>query len=277
MRPHVRGQGGRAVEAVRLELYEGPLDLLLHLVRRQELDVLDLPLAHVARQFEEMIGALEVLDVDLAAEFLVTAATLAEIKSQQALPRPPEDEPPEDDEPDAVDGDLVARLLEYKRYKDAAAVLSARAESWAERFERAQPAAARGGRDASQDRIKDLELWDLLSAFARVVATQLDDEQSTVRDPDVPVHELVETVGERVRREGSVRFFALFVGERRRGPIVGLFLAVLELVRHHGYRAEQSELFGDITLRPPLEDDAESAGGGTEAPASPREPRAAPP
>ena len=249
---------GPAVERVTLELYEGPLDLLLHLVRRQELDVLDLPLAEVTRQFEEMIAALEVLDVDVAAEFLVVAATLAEIKSQQALPRvtaEADEEPAAEEE--SVDSDLVARLLQYKRYKDAAQVLAVRGEEWAERFERIGGERAAGRRDVSQDRIRDLELWDLLSAFSRIVRTQLDEEQTTVRDPDVPVHELVEQVGRRIRQEGEVRFFALFEGRRSRGPIVGLFLSVLELVRHHGFRAEQAELFGDIVLRPPITEDAD--------------------
>ena len=237
-----------------LDVFSGPLDLLLYLVRRQELDAADLPVARIARQFEELTRAVELIDVDAAAEFLVTAATLTEIKSRDVLPRAEAEETPGGDaDPEEPDGDLVARLLEYKRYKDASLVLAGRAEAWSERYERVQSAAPAGGREASLDRIRDVELWDLLSAFARVVRTQLEEEEKTVRVKELPVHELVEQVGGRIRAQGEVRFFDLFEGQRRRSPIVGLFLAVLELVRHHGFRAEQPEVFGDITLRPPAD------------------------
>ena len=239
---------------IRLELFEGPLDLLLHLVRKQELDVLDLPVAQIARQFDEILTALELLDVDLAAEFLVTAATLTEIKSQQVLPRPAEEELPEETE-DSNDDGLVARLIEYKRYKDASLLLAERAASWSERFERIPDDRSAIGREISRDRIKDLELWDLLSAFSRVIQTQLEETEERQKIRDVPVHELVKQVDARIRQEGEVSFFTLFADARQRPMIVGLFLAVLELVRHHNFRAAQTVLFGDILLRPPLSED----------------------
>lgn len=235
---------------VQLDVFRGPLDLLLYLVRKQELDIGNLPLAEITTQFNEFLIALEWLDLDLAAEFLVTATTLAEYKSHHVLPRTEdaaEDEPTDD----VVDSQLVARLLEYKRYKDASKILEERAAAAAERYERSTQPIARKTRDQSQDRIRDIELWDLLSAFARIVRSQVGTEETTLREQEIPVHIYVEEIGKQIHAEGEVRFFDLFAGHNSRGPIVGIFLSILELVRHHGYRAEQSELFGDIVLRPP--------------------------
>ena len=240
---------------VQLDVFRGPLDLLLYLVRKQELDIGQLPLATIAAQFNEFLIALEVLDLDLAAEFLITATTLAEFKSNAVLPQATEEDVDADElaEETSVDSQLVARLVEYKRYKDASSELELMAAEAAERFERIPEQMTRSARDPQQDRIRDIELWDLLSAFARIVKSQLSTDETKLREKEIPVHIYVEQVGAEIREQGEVRFFELFAEKRSRSPIVGIFLAILELVRHHGFRAEQSELFGDIVLRPPPE------------------------
>ena len=240
---------------VQLDVFRGPIDLLLYLVRKQELDIGALPLATIASQFNEFLIALEVLNLDLAAEFLITATTLAEYKSQHVLPKSMEDDATAvgDVEEDAVDENLVARLVEYKRYKDASRQLEQMAAEAAERFERIPVAVKRAARDPQQDRIRDIELWDLLSAFARVVKSQLSTDETRLQDKEIPVHIYVERVGEEILEKGEVSFFELFAEKQTRSPIVGIFLAILELVRHHGFRAEQKDLFGDIILRPPPE------------------------
>ena len=123
---------------MQLDVFRGPLDLLLYLVRKQELDIGALPLAEIAEQFNQFLIALEVLDLEMAAEFLVTATTLAEFKSHAVLPQSAETEDVEQDDTgdESVDAELVARLVEYKRYKDAAQLLEVRAAEAAERFER---------------------------------------------------------------------------------------------------------------------------------------------
>lgn len=239
---------------VQMDVFRGPIDLLLYLVRKQELDIGQLPLAKITAQFNEFLIALEVLDLDLAAEFLITATTLAEFKSQYVLPGN-NDEPaePAEEIDEAPDANLVARLVEYKRYRDASRQLERMAAEAAERFERIPVTVERSARDPQQDRIKDIELWDLLSAFARVVKSQLSTDETKLQDKEIPVHIYVDQVGAEIVEKGEVRFFELFAEKRTRSPIVGIFLAILELVRHHGFRAEQKELFGDIILRPPPE------------------------
>src|SRR6516165_3374144 len=144
---------------VDLETFRGPLDLLLYLVKREEVDIRDIPIARVADQFKQYLDVLTLIDVERAGDFLVMAATLMEIKSKMLLPRPPESAE-EDDDPRL---ELVKQLLQYKRFKEAAALLEARAEQQSQRLARqaaAAPASAPG-----LPPLKPVELWDLVSAF----------------------------------------------------------------------------------------------------------------
>ena len=246
-----------AAYRVDLDLFTGPIDLLLYLVRRSEIEASSLTLTRVVEQFREMVEALELigqqLDLDLAGDFVVAVATLLEIKGRQTLPQEVDEaaEPVEavEQEPNA---DLVARLLQFKRFRDAATGLAEQAARQSERYTRMTVERPPSGSDPASDRIRGIEIWDLLSAFSRIAATQLDRGVETIRDEEVPVHVYVEQVAERIRQQGEVRFHALFDGERSRSRVVGLFLAILELVRHHGYAAEQLG-DGDITICPPAE------------------------
>lgn len=250
---------------VELDIFSGPLDLLLYLVRKNEVDVLDLPIARITEQFQELLGVLEFIDIDLAGEFVVMASTLVEIKSRLVLPRPPEetdDEAPvETDDPR---GELIQRLLEYRRFRDAAQALEERAAEWQERYPRLSDDRPTAGKDPAADRIKEVELWDLVSALGRVLRHQQVEEETSIKYDETPVAVYVERVAERVRREREVKFTDLFEGEYLRSRIVGLFLALLELLRHHGFRAEQPTDYGEIYIRPPL---AETAAGAETRPA----------
>lgn len=237
---------------VSLDIFGGPLDLLLYLVRRNELDVLALPLAKIAQQFLEYLEVLKFLDLEEVGEFVVTAATLVEIKSRESLPRPQEtDEEQPLEDADEPAGDLIRRLLEYKKYKDAAAALVEQAALWRQRYPRL--ADDRPGRraDRGADRIKEVELWDLVSALGRVLKHKEVEREARIRYDDVPISVHMERVAERVRREGRTAFSAFFEQTNRRSRIVGLFLAILELLRHHGFRAEQPVDFGEIWILPP--------------------------
>src|SRR5262245_15242940 len=153
---------------VDLDTFCGPLDLLLYLVKRDEIDILDIPIARVADQFREAIELLEIVDVEGAGEFLVMAATLMEIKSKMLLPRT-ESTAEEEEDPRL---DLVKQPIEYKKYKDAAALLEEQAEKHLLRLPRT-PVQRPGAPDPAQQPLHRVELWDLVSAFGRLVRETL--------------------------------------------------------------------------------------------------------
>lgn len=237
---------------VDLDLFSGPLDLLLHLVKRNEVDVGEVALAKVASQFAGYLEVLQFIDLDLAGEFLVTASTLVEIKSHSVLPRDEEPEAEETHADDLARSELVRRLLEYRKFKEAAAELEERAARWQERYPRLSIEQPSDGGDRSEDRIREVELWDLVSALGRVLQARESVGVGSLQRDETPVAELVVQIGDRVRTEGRVAFSDCFAGLNDRGRIVGVFLAILELVRHHGFRAEQPNDYGEIWIEQPV-------------------------
>ncbi|WP_437191405.1 segregation and condensation protein A [Planctomicrobium sp. SH527] len=239
---------------VELDLFTGPLDLLLYLVRRNEVDIVDLPIAKIAQQFHEFLEVLQTLDLDLVGDFVVMASTLVEIKSRNVLPTRNEDE----DLAVAMNAngdprsDLIRQLLDYKQFKDAANKLDERAQQWQERYPRLTDERPSSGKDPAADRIKEVELWDLVSALGRILKRKEVESDSTIRYDETPIQTYVEQIGALIRELGRVEFSSLFGEESIRSKIIGMFLAVLELIRHHGYRCEQPNDFGEIMLLPPL-------------------------
>lgn len=237
---------------VKLDLYCGPLDLLLYLVRREELDILRLPIARITTQFLEYLAVLEFIDFDEVGEFVVLASTLVEIKSRLLLPQ--EDQPPVEPEfQDDSRSQLIRQLLQYKQYKDAARALEERAAEWQERYPRLSDDRPRLGKDPSADRIKEVELWDLVSALARVLRKKAVEQETRIQYDDTPIAVYAQRIRRRIQAEGRVAFSAFFERTNVRSKIVGVFLAILELVRHHGYRAVQPVEYGDIWILPPVE------------------------
>ena len=242
---------------VEIDIFSGPLDLLLYLVRRNEVDVIDLPIAKIAAHFMDYLEILEFLDLDLIGDFLVMASTLIEIKSRMVLPRPEEAEVEETDVEEDPRGELIQQLLEYKKFKDAASALEERAAEWQERFPRLSDERPLTGKDHAADPIKEVELWDLVSALARVVRQKEIEEETCIEYDDTPISVYVERMRARIIAEGKVTFSSCFEGTNFRSKIIGIFLAVLELLRHHHYRADQPTDFGDIWIYPPVEPPAE--------------------
>ncbi len=235
---------------VELDLYTGPLDLLLYLVRRDELDIANLPVAPVVAQFLDYLQLLEAIDLNSVGDFIVMASTLTEIKSRLVLPSDnSETEVELDDDPRS---DLIQQLLEYRKFRNAAQRLEERAAKWQERYPRLTDDRPKSGRDASNDRIKEVELWDLVSALGRVLKLQDDTRPARILYDDTPIAVYIDRIGARVRNEQKVRFNSLFDNETLRSKIIGMFLAILELLRHHGFRAQQEAEYGDIYLLPPL-------------------------
>jgi len=242
------------VYRVELDLFTGPLDLLLYLVRRDEVDIIDLPIARITQQFHEFLDVLQQLDLDLVGDFVVMASTLVEIKSRNVLPTQNE----EQEEPllPGANGDprsdLIRQLLEYKQFKEVASALEEQALQWQERYPRLSDERPSTGKNPAADRIKEVELWDLVSALGRILKRNEVDSNTTIRYDETPIQAYVEQIGGHIRQTGRVLFTSLFDDQAIRSKIIGMFLAVLELIRHHDFRCEQAEDFSEIYLLPPL-------------------------
>jgi segregation and condensation protein A len=232
---------------VELDDYHGPVDLLLYLVRQHELEVTALPLAVIIEQYLSYIAVLEQIDVNAVGDFLDMASTLIEIKSRMVLPGEEEVE----DELEDPRQELVSRLLEYKQYRDAASMLEERARQWSERFPRMASDLPSRPHAPEHQPIMQVELWDLVSAFGRVLkGKQAVRGPENIRYDETPIHVYMQRIDARVRSEGRVAFTALFEAAVHKSALVGMFLAVLELVRHQHARASQPELFGEIWIEP---------------------------
>jgi segregation and condensation protein A len=232
---------------VQLDLFAGPLDLLWYLVRKQELDILDIPIARVTDQYLEMLTVLEVIDVNAVGDFLELATRLMEIKSRLMLPRHEEEQEAEEQVEDPRH-DIVQRLLEYKKYKDAASMLAERGQLWQQRFARRANDMPTGGVDPAEQPIHEVELWDLVSAFARVVRDNAAAIPKAIRYDDTPIEVYMDRIRVRLATESQIAFSSLFEPGMIRSQMIGIFLSVLELIRHHHVQVEQPDLFGEIMI-----------------------------
>ena len=232
---------------VDLELFRGPLDLLLYLVRKHELDVVDIRIAAVTEQYLDYIAVLEQINVDAVGDFLDLASLLIELKSRAALPSEEEVETELEDPRQ----ELVRRLLEYKQYRDAASMLEERSRAWCERLLRLANDLPARQVTPDQQPIQEVELWDLVSAFGRVLkAKNSVSGPESIRYDETPIHVYMQRIDDRLRRDRRVSFTAFFESSVHKTTLVGMFLAVLELVRHQHARAAQQALFGEIWLEP---------------------------
>lgn len=233
--------------AVQLDDYHGPMDLLVYLVRKHELSVVDLPLARIIDQYLEFIAVLEQIDVDAVGDFLDMASSLIEIKSRMVLPG--EEEVVEE----LADPrrDLVRRLLEFKQYRDAASMLEERSREWRERFPRVAIDAPPRALEPHEQPIREVELWDLVSAFGRVLKQKIAATGPThIRYDDTPIHVFMQRIDARLRSAGRIAFADLFEVAVHKSTLIGMFLAVLQLMRYQHARAAQSEVFDEIWLEP---------------------------
>lgn len=231
---------------IELEEFAGPLDLLLHLVRKEEVELEALPIARVTDQFLRYVERLEQLDLDRAGDYLVMAAQLLEWKARALLPPPPAGTPAA--AAAAAAGEdararLVQELLEYRDLKERARLLAERADERARRFDRETE---RRIEDAPA--LKNVDIWDLVTAFQRLEkAIGALPATRVVEADEAPLSVFVDRVRERLRR-GPVRFEDLFEGAPSRGALVATFLALLELIRLGEVRARQAGPFGEIAI-----------------------------
>ncbi|MBN1555937.1 MAG: segregation/condensation protein A [Phycisphaerae bacterium] len=245
---------------VNLEMYNGPLDLLLYLIRRDEVDIHDIPIVSITEQYLAYVDMLQALDPNLAGEFLVMAATLIEIKSRVLLPA--SEVPEGEDDGFDIDprADLVRQLLQYKAFKDAAGDLKAAGELQALKFVR-NPGRIHLGDEKDVD-LEEVQIWDLFDAFRNVMdAIGKRPQNHEVIYDDTPVELHAEDILDRLHRDGTMSFEKIFEGREQRSEVIGLFLAVLELIRLQKIFVVQGANFGQIDVHlnpnPPAERDVE--------------------
>jgi segregation and condensation protein A len=228
--------------ALHLGAFEGPLDLLLHLIREQKLDILDLPMAEVTRQYMDYLHLMEELNLEIAAEFVAMAAQLLQIKSRMMLPRPPAETGEEDPRED-----LVQRLLDYQQVKAAAQELAARESSW-------QSVVFTPGLDIQEHaRVEDepikATLFDLLGAYREALRRLLPPPPVQVRTAPKTLDQRIRELLESLTGERWHAFDSLLATSRTREDLVLTFLAVLEMVRTGQVRLVQPEPFGEIRVQ----------------------------
>lgn len=241
-----RSDGGEGHYRVRLPVFEGPLDLLLHLIRVNEINIYDIPIAEVTRQYEVHLGLMRELDLEVAGEYLVMAATLVYIKSKTILPAPPDAEEPQED-PRA---ELRDRLLEYQRLKEAARDLAARDEAARRVWGVGAPPPEEGAGEAPLE----VSLFDLLAAFQRVLASIGEEARLELRRDTLRVADGMSRILEYLDLAPALLLDELLLGQATRAERVVTFLALLELVRLQALRATQARSDGPILLwrRAPL-------------------------
>ena len=232
---------------VDLDTYRGPLDLLLYLVRKHEVEIMDLPIALIAQQYLEYLDVLEAMDVNAVGDFLELASMLVEIKSRLVLPHNDEEEEPLEDPRQQ----LVEQLLEYKKYKDAASMLEERSRQWQKRVCRVwRTICHRGGSTPATSRSRRSNCGTLVSAFGRVMRDSRASQPSNIVYDDTPIHTHMQRIHERLVVQGRVAFSEMFESGMHKSALIGVFLAILELVRHHSVRTEQPDEHGEIWIMP---------------------------
>lgn len=261
---------------VELDVYNGPLDLLLYLIKRDELDIYDIPIARITESYMQYVGMLKEmtsqqgLDINVAGDFLVMAATLMEIKSALLLPKAPVE--------GQTDGttaaqeladpryELVQKLLEYKRFKDSANLLEQRQHAHEQRFAR-YPAKFQGENPDEPPPVdlEEVQIWDLLDAFNRLM------QEVGIRGPrvhevtydDTPIDLHAADIEDRLMREGRLTLRQLFLGRSSRSEMVGVFLALLELIREKKILVSQEQTHDELEIIPAPEEHRRTYVGAT--------------
>jgi segregation and condensation protein A len=232
---------------VRLEIFEGPLDLLLYLIKRDEIDIYEISLERLTRQYLEYLQAFKELNIDIAGEFIVMAANLIYMKSRSLLPvdqQPPDEEAEEDD----PRWDLIRQLIEYKKFKEAAGQLQLRALEQERIFAREGAGAVAA---AGPLRLEEVGIFQLISAFQTVLKRlEARRDVQEIFGEHFSVSDKIEVILQRVAGETNVRFSDLFGEIVSRVEIVVTFLALLELIRLKQVRAIQDNPFDEIEIAP---------------------------
>jgi segregation and condensation protein A len=228
---------------VRLDIFEGPLDLLLYLIKKEELDIYNIPITKITEQYLEQLALMETLDLEIAGEFLVMAATLMQIKSRMLLPPDPEGVETEQEDPRA---ELVRRLLEYKAFKEASERLRGFESRRGGMFTRlnVEPEI-----DSGDSPLVEVSIFDLLSALAKVLKTLPKEAAHEIGKDEFSVAEKVHEIYHRLLKDPVIRLGELFRSAKNKFEAITTFLAVLELIRQKEIAVAQDTHFGEIEVR----------------------------
>jgi segregation and condensation protein A len=238
---------------VRLKIFEGPLDLLLYLIKKNEVSIYDIPIADITNQYLEYLKVMEDLDLDIIGDFLVMAATLLFIKSRMLLPQEDvvlDDEIPDDDPRE----ELINRLLEYKKFKEAAGLLRDKEEEGGEIFKRYLPKSdidLTKGEEMPNEGF-EASIFDLIAAFTEALKNIPKDDFQVVLEEEYTVEEKMDLVISLLDRKGVIYFNSIWSRIRNRIEAVVFFLALLELIRLKKIMIRQTGLFGEIKIFKPL-------------------------
>jgi segregation and condensation protein A len=234
---------------IQLPIFEGPLDLLLFLIRRDKIDIHDIPIAPITRQYMEYLDLMKELNLDVAGEFMVMAATLIHIKSKMLVPLSPTEA---EGEEDAIDprAELVQRLLEFQRYKNAAGVLHQQAQIRAAQWTRPDTVVPRF--DDAGEEMLEAGLFDLIAAFRELLERRKALLAHEVEAPGQSVESRMEELLGLVGVGQSLEFLELFASQETKAGMIVTFLALLELIRLKQVKVYQRGLFGSIRVFRPV-------------------------
>ncbi|MDX1680200.1 MAG: segregation/condensation protein A [Akkermansiaceae bacterium] len=231
---------------VRLEIFEGPLDLLLYLIKKDEVDIQAISIERITHQYLDYINTFKLLNIDIASEFIVMAANLMYLKSRTLLPK--SEQPPEEDaEEDDPRWELIRQLIEYKKFKDAAGFLSQKEIEQEGSFAH-QPDAADQPSDEPTE-LAEASIFDLIRAFQNVLKRFEEPESlSDIIDDRYTVSEQIDMLMKRIAPGESLAFEALFEDASTKSEVITTFLALLELMKLHQFLVVQNQLLGDIVI-----------------------------
>jgi segregation and condensation protein A len=225
---------------VKLDIFEGPLDLLVHLIRKNEMDIYDIPIAVITAQYLEYLDLMKELNINIAGNFLVMAATLIHIKSRMLLPRPPEDEEEEDPRLE-----LTRPLLEYLKLKEAAERLGQRPLLYRDVFTRDFLAKEMEGKEEGMLRVG---LFELIAAVRKMLLERKESAFTDLPSPLIPIENKMEEILTKLKQLGKILLEELLPGHITREEIIVAFLALLELARQHKIIIYQEIQGGNILI-----------------------------
>lgn len=239
--------------AIKLDIFEGPLDLLLYLIKKNEIDIYNIPIALVTEQYLHYLNIIKSLNLDLAGEYLVMAATLIHIKSRMLLPVP--EEPSDEQSEDDPRFELIKQLLEYQTFKEAAADLGKRPLLERDVFVRSAPLPAEIEKPDTEEEeeLIEVSIFELIEAFHHLVSRIDKNELLEIDLEKMSITDIINDVMERLTREKNLTFDELIGEKRSRRSVIYTFLAILELIKLKMIKAYQTSAFGVIRVFPAVE------------------------
>ena len=241
---------------IQLDIFQGPLDLLLHLIEKAEIDIYNIPIALITEKYLEYLHTLQLLNLETVGDFLVMAATLMQIKAKMLLPQSQSEAETKADGEEDPRWELAQKLIEYKKIKEASRSLAALEGQQLQIYTRSGGEFADRQFAPESDPLKNLSIWDLMEAFKTIMESQLTKEFNSLPKQEVSVKQRMDEILVIIQSEGQVFFKKVFAEIRSKIGLITCFLAVLELIRLKRVVVFQEVLFGDIML--PLPEKASS-------------------